>query len=338
MKPASHAGPTKLEFMRTIYRFALPAALALIAASWGVPARAEDSSTPSSEAATSAAGIDPAVSGAPSGASASGFERATPKPAPDPCKQPQVVAGPTRPYWDSGAATTQCGNLEMDFGWQLQPMGAGVRQQMLVSSLRYGLTPRVDLRWGVINHISQSGGGLAPLAGVGDQSVSATYHISDQRRLLPAFALGYGFEIPVGNPAKGFGSGFADHQFLFIASRDLSRIHLDFNAVGTLTGEANGHDGAVQFGLAATRTMTNKLSLILESYGGPQPGTSDRFGAAMFGGTYSLRPWLVVDGAYVRTYTAGSPRQQIIFGITTARRLSFGPIPRGSAIARLLGR
>src|ERR1017187_2613218 len=113
------------------------------------------------------------------------------------------------------------------------------------------------------------------------------------------------------NPAKGFGSGFADHQFLFIASRDLGRIHLDFNAVGSLTGEASGHDGAVQLGLAATRAMTSRLSLILESYGGPQPCTSDRFGAAMIGATFSLRPWLVVDGAYVRTYTAGSPRQQI---------------------------
>ena len=252
--------------------------------------------------------------------------------------QLEVAASPTRPNWDNGAATTPCGNIETDFGWQLQPMGAGVHQQLLVSSARYGLAPRIDLRWGLTNHIAQGGGGLAPLGGVGDQSVAARYRFRDQRRWMPALALSYGVKIPTANPAKGFGSGFTDHQFLFIASSDLGRLHLDFNTAGNLTGQGHGYEGTTQFGLAATRPVSRNLAVIVESYGGLQPGTPDKLGAALAGGSYTLRPWLVLDGAYVRTYTAGSPRQQILFGFTYARRLGFGPVPRRPAWARLLGR
>ncbi len=282
--------------------------------------------------------MDPSIPGGAAAVSSSGFERGIPSQPPDQCLSEELAASPSRPYWDSGAATTPCGNIETDFGWIWQPMGGGVRQRLLVSSVRYGLTPRMDLRWGVTNHIAQSGGGTEPLEGVGDQSVSTTYRFREQGRWVPAMAFSYGFELPEANPAKGFGSGFGDHQFLFIASRDQGSIHLDFNTVGLLEGEASGHEGAVQFGLALTRPVTRRLSWILESYGGQQPGTKERFGAGLTGGSFILRPWLVLDGAYTRTYTAGSPRQQILFGVTCARRLAFSLIAKGSALGRLLGR
>lgn len=324
--------------MKTIQRIASLAVFAVIAASWAAPALGEDFSSVAVGMGPSMAANDASSSAAVAEGSVSGFEPGGRGQAPDPCTQAQIIASPSRPYWDSGAATTQCGNLETDFGWTSLGMGAGVRQRMLVSSVRYGFTPRMDLRWGLINHISQGGGDTPSIAGVGDQSLSATYRFYEQGHWLPAMAFSYGFNIPEASPDKGFGSGFTDHQFLFIASRDLGRIHLDFNTVGTLIGEKHGHNGAAQFGLAATRQVTKKLALILESYGGPQPGTTDRFGAMLTGGTYNLRPWLVLDGAYAQAYTAGSPRQQILVGLTCSRRLGFGPISRGSAIARMLGR
>jgi hypothetical protein len=216
-------------------------------------------------------------------------------------------------------------------------MGGGVQQRALVSSVRYGLTPKLDLRWGTTNHISQRGGGPT-LEGIGDQSVSATYRFQHQSRWIPALAFSYGLKIPTANPTKGFGTGFIDHQFLLIVSRDLGRNHIDFNTVGTLTGKARGHGGSPQFGLAFTRQVTGKVAWIFESYGGPQEDTSDRFGAILSGVSYSLHPWLVLDGAYVKTYTAGCPREQILFGLTYAMRAGFPPLARGSKIARLLGR
>jgi len=151
-------------------------------------------------------------------------------------------------------------------------------------------------------------------------------------------ALSYGAKIPTANPAKGFGSGLTDHQVVLLVSRDLGKSHLDFNMVGLIAGTPHGHDGAAQFGMALSRPVTGKLTLILESCGGPQPGTSNRFGAALAGATYNLRPDLVVDLAYSRQYTAGAPREMVLAGITWARRLRIKPTALNSTIARLVGR
>jgi hypothetical protein len=269
---------------------------------------------------------------------AAGMVLAAPRAPQDPCFLADAASNPTRPNWDLSAQTTQCGVIEIDSGWLRQPMGAGVRQTVWLSSMRYGLTPRLDLRWGLIGHIAQNGGGASPLEGAGDQWLSARYRFLDQGKVLPALAFIYGAKIPTANPAKGFGSGYADNQFTLIASRDLGKNHFDFNVVGTAVGQAHGHDGAAQFGLAFTRPLSKKLSWILESYGGPQPGTSNRFGAAFTGVSYALRPALAVDAAYSRTYTAGSPREQFAFGFTYALRPGFAPLPKGMALSRLLGR
>jgi hypothetical protein len=260
-------------------------------------------------------------------------------PAPvDPCALAEVAAVPTRPNWDTSTSTTQCGVIETDYGWLDQPVGGGVRQQMLQLSMRYGLTPRLDLRWGLTSHMTQSGGGTAALEGAGDQWLSVRYRFLEQRRIMPSMAFLYGAKIPTANPGKGFGTGFVDHQFVLIASRDLGKNHLDFNTVGTLAGATHGRDGAAQLGLALTRPATRKLSWILESYGGPQPGVPDRFGAALLGGSYVLHPKAVLDAAYTRTYTAGAPRQQFLFGFTCALRPGIASLPRRWAFARLLGR
>jgi hypothetical protein len=278
--------------------------------------------------------IPSAISPAP----AASLVLAAPAEPADPCSAAETTANPTRPAWDYAASTTQCGVVETDYGFLDQPLGGGVGQRMLVTSLRYGLTPKLDLRWGLTNRIFQSSAGTSSLEGVGDQWLSTRYRFLEQGRVAPAIAFLYGVKIPMANPVKGFGSGFVDHQLIFIASRDLGRYHLDFNTVGTIVGEKHGHDGAAQFGVAITRPFTKKLSGILESYGGPQPGTADRFGAGFVGATYTLRPQLVLDGAYTCTYTAGSPRQQILFGVSYAKRPGFAPMSRSSAVARLLGR
>jgi hypothetical protein len=204
--------------------------------------------------------------------------------------------------------------------------------------VRYGLTPKLDLRWGITDRMAQSGGGVGSLEGAGDQWLNARYRFEEQGKWTPAMALLYGLKIPAASPAKGFGSGYVDNQFILIVSRDLGRNHLDFNTSGTVAGGPVGRDGAAQFGLALTRPVSTKLSLILESYGGAQPGTPARIGAEFGGATYALRPGFVFDSAYSKTYTAGTPRQQFLFGMTFAMRPGFAPIPRGNLAGRMLGR
>ncbi|MFP5230404.1 MAG: hypothetical protein ACLGXA_22540 [Acidobacteriota bacterium] len=254
----------------------------------------------------------------------------------DPCDTADLTATPSRPVWTAGAQTTQCGVLETDYGWLWQGLGGGFRQTAAAMSMRYGVTPRLDLRWGVPAHLTQSGGGAPALQGVSDQSLSLTYRFAEQSSRLPAMALGYGFKIPTANPAKGFGTGFVDHQLAFIASRDVRKLHFDFNTAGILAGSPRGYDGAAQYGLVLSVPAT-KQWMFVETDGGSLPGIADRFGQALAGVQWSVRPWLVIDTAYTRAYTAGLPRQQFTVGWTWSTR----PAPVVMArqrLARLLGR
>lgn len=293
-----------------------------------------------------ASATDIAINGAGTGgpaiegtAGASSFERPpVAEKVVDPCLSDDLVSQPSRPNWSAGAATTQCNVLEFDSGWLLTPMGRGVRQSLFPASVRYGLTPRMDLRWGMFGPVTQSGGGASTLHGVTDQCFGITYRFLDQGRWMPALALSYGLKDPHANPAKGFGTGFFDHQLVFIASRDIRRLHFDFNTVGTIVGGPNSKDGAAQFGMVMSLPVTKSLTWLVESDGGPQPGTSDRYGAALTGASWALRPWLVADAGYTRAYTAGTPRSQITAGITFTRRSGFAPLPSGSRLAHWLGR
>ena len=295
---------------------ALVAAILLCGAEFALAEHEAGGTKTDTTTATVAAG---AAGGASAGTTLGATQPASAQ-SPNPCSLPEVTSSPSRPNWSNSASTTQCGVVEMDSGFIAQPMGGGVGQRMAVSSIRYGLTPTLQLRWGVTGHMAQSGGTTGPLEGLGDQTAGATWRFHEQGAWMPALAVSYAYKIPIANPAKGFGSGFADHQFLFIASRDLGKNHFDFNTAGVITGQQHGRDGAAQFGLALTRPITSKLSGVLESYGGPQPDTPARYGAMLTGASYTLCPSFVLDGAYVHAYTGGAPRSQLLFGFTYAMR------------------
>jgi hypothetical protein len=255
----------------------------------------------------------------------------------DVCSAAEIDPNSASPTWDTPAATVPCGALETDNLLIMQPVGAGVHQQMMVTTAKYGLTPHLEIRWGLPGRMMQSGAGTSRLVGTTDQWLGACYRFHDQGGWLPDLALDYALKIPTANPAKGFGSGYTDHLLMFIASRDAGRTHVDFNVVGTIAGATGGSDGAAQLGLALTRPIGSRFLGTIEAYGGPQPGTSDRYGAGLVGGAWSVHPWLSLNAAYAHAYTAGAPRQQLILGFIYTIRPGFG-LPGGSRIRSLLGR
>jgi hypothetical protein len=265
------------------------------------------------------------------------LEPGSPVKTSDGCSATEIEPNSMSPTWDTQAETTPCGALETDNLLVRQPVGPGVWQQTLTTTLKYGLAPRLEVRWVPPGRASQAGGGTVRLGGTTDQWLGALYRFHDQGRRAPDMALDYAFKIPTANPAKGFGSGFADHQLTFIASRDLGPNHLDLNVVGTIAGAATGSDGAAQFGMAFTRSFSSRLLGTVEAFGGPQPGTSDRYGALLAGGAWGIRPWLAINGGVTYAYTAGSPRQQYLMGFIYSMRPGF-PTLKESRLMRVFGR
>lgn len=255
----------------------------------------------------------------------------------DACRDSELQPNSMSPTWNIQASTVQCGALETDNLATLQPLGGGVTQSSLGTTAKYGLAPRLEIRWGLPGRMYQGGRGTPRLAGTTDQWLAALYRFHDQAGWTPDLALDYAFKLPTANPAKGFGSGYADHLLTFIASRDLGPNHIDFNLVGTLAGGPRGHDGAAQFGMGFSRTFAHNLMGTLEAFGGPQPGTPDRYGAIFLGGSWGLKPSLALNGGCIRSYTAGSPRAQYMLGFIYTMRPGFA-LPAQKRLGRIFGR
>jgi hypothetical protein len=253
----------------------------------------------------------------------------------DTCADPELQPNSMSPTWNIQASTVQCGALETDNLATLQPLGGGVAQWTVGTTAKYGLAPRLEIRWGLPGRMYQGGG--PRLAGTTDQWLAGLYRFHDQAGWAPDLALDYAFKIPTANPAKGFGSGYGDHLLTFIASRDLGPNHIDFNVVGTLAGEPGGYEGAAQLGMGLSRTFAHHLMGTIEAFGGPQPGTEDRYGAVFLGGSWGLRPQLALNGGWIRSYTAGSPREQFMFGFIYTIRPGLA-LPRESRLSRIFGR
>jgi hypothetical protein len=234
------------------------------------------------------------------------------------CPAQPLAADGNRPTFTFPATTTECGMFEADFGFTTQSMGGGVQQNYAPVSLRYGVTPRFDVRWGAVNHIWQTGN--PSLQGAGDTYLGARYNFLAQSHNVPALGVFYQVKIPTANQAKGLGSGYVDNLLTLLASKDFGHYHIDFNLDGTVAGAAHGTNPAIQGDLALTRTLTKTTSVIVESFGGSEPSTSDRIGIALVGATWAVRPWFVLDTAYNRAFTGtsgtGAPHQQFLVGGT----------------------
>lgn len=236
----------------------------------------------------------------------------------------EIESNAAVPLWDAPAETTPCGAIETDNLLIRQMMGSGIHQDLMITTARYGLTSHIEIRWELPGRMMQSGSGTPRLVGSTDQLAGVCWRFHDNSGWAPDLALDYAVKIPTANPGKRFGSGYADNQLTFIASRDLGNNHIDFNTAGTIAGGPQGPDGAAQFGMAFSRTITSRFLLAIETFGGSQPGTPDRYGAGLFGGAWSIHPWLALNAAYSQAYTSGSPRDQLLIGFIYTMRPGFG--------------
>jgi len=120
--------------------------------------------------------------------------------------QQEITAAPTRPTVTSSTTTTQCGVVEADHGITAVVPGNGTHNEVLGGSLRYGITPRLDFRWGADN-LHTTAGNAAMVHGTGDNCVGARYRLTSEKQTWLSLAAMYTYKFCTANPAKGFGTG-----------------------------------------------------------------------------------------------------------------------------------
>jgi hypothetical protein len=153
----------------------------------------------------------------------------------------------------------------------------------------------------------------------GDNWLGPQIRFYRQTKLVPSFAFSYAVKIPSASTADGLGSGRVDHQFTFLAGKDIMHFHFDFNVSQFLIGRPNasGFDKNQQLNLAFSHFIYGGFQFTGEFYGQTQLNQeSPAFASSLWALTYTVVPRLVIDGGFESGLTSGGPHRHAFVGAT----------------------
>jgi len=236
------------------------------------------------------------------------------------CYAPSITANPNRPTVANPADITQYGVLELEYGWDRTSLGAGAHVTELEGLLKFGLLCDIELRWTMTNYLWQSPS-AGNQSGTGDNWFGPQVRFYRQTAHVPTLALNYAVKAPTASSSKGLGSGLVDHSVTFLASKDIKKIHFDFNATSFWIGKpaGSGFDQNFQINLAFSRTIKGRLGFTGEFYGNTElnPATPG-FASTLWAPTFAVTPRLIIDAGIEIGLSRGAPQQHFFVGITYA--------------------
>jgi len=236
------------------------------------------------------------------------------------CFNSTLASVPSRPTVTNATDTTQCGVVELEYGLERQWPGGGSNRDDLSGGLRFGLTPKLDFHWssGDFVHIMDGGGDRT---GYGDNWLGLKYRFVGQTKHRPALGLFYDAKVPSASAALGLGSGKVDHSISFLASKDVRKVHFDFNVIELLAGRptASGTDHNTGLALSSAIPLIKHWGLVLEGYGYSALNSANpAFASALVGATYQVSPRFVLDGGLDVGVTHDAPKKRAFVGVTYA--------------------
>lgn len=229
-----------------------------------------------------------------------------------------IAAHPNRPTVANPADITQYGVLELEYGWDRLWPEAGIQQTSVGGLLKLGLLCDVELRWNTTSFTSQTDPS-GTHGGFGDNWLGPQIRFYRQTARVPTLALSYAIKIPSGPTENGLGTGRVDHEFTFLASKDIKRFHVDFNVTEFLIGrpDASGFDENQQINVAFSHAIRGRLEVTGEVYKQTRlnqmtPG----FVSSPWALTYTILPRLVIDGGFEVGLGSGGPHRHAFVGAT----------------------
>jgi hypothetical protein len=236
------------------------------------------------------------------------------------CYADSISANPNRPTVANPADITQYGVLELEYGWDRVWPVKGVTQTSASGLLKFAVLCDVEVRWNTTSFVTQTDASGTHTT-FGDNWLGPQIRFYKQTKHAPSLAFSYAVKIPSASTEDGLGSGRVDHSFTFLASKDVAKIHFDFNASEFLIGrtDATGFDKNAEFNLAFSHAIHGPLQFTGEFYGDtPLNATTSGVASSLWALTYTVRPRLVIDGGFEVGLTSGGPHRHLFFGVTYA--------------------
>lgn len=141
------------------------------------------------------------------------------------CYADSIAANPNRPTVANPADITQYGVLELEYGFDRIWPRAGVRQTSLGGLLKLAVLCDLEFRWTTTSYLSQSDSAGTHRT-FGDNWFGPQVRFYHQNKHVPTLSFSYAVKIPSAGTKDGLGSGFVDHDFTFLASKDIGKVHL----------------------------------------------------------------------------------------------------------------
>lgn len=223
-----------------------------------------------------------------------------------PARDPRT-AQPERPTVATHAGTVRRGWIEIEAGIEADRGPGDASNHITTLVTKIGVARRAQLSIG-INGSTPDGG----RTGFGDLAVGLKMRIAEDHPLLGDFAIQPSLKFPTGSVTGRTGTGTTDASLLLISSRDAGPVHIDLNAGYTARGGDGSNTPKAQWVWTASfgGVLTGSSGWTAELYG--YPGTGGASGAAplvglLFGPTFTVRNWLVLDIGAIVPVAGGQP-------------------------------
>ncbi len=227
-----------------------------------------------------------------------------------------IVAHPNRPTVSTSAETTQCGVLEVEYGWTVQWPEADVTESGLGGMMRLGLSSRLDLRWSTDGYLGRTGL-RGRQSGTGDQWLGTQYFLRRESGTAPALALGYAVKFP--GALDSMGSAYWDHRIALIASKTIGEMNWNLNATYVLSGAEGNIDRNWELATGFSRPVHGHLSVAGDVYVDTRRNPEERaFGSTLWAVTYAASPRLILDAGVNLGLTNETARRRVVVGLTYA--------------------
>jgi len=242
------------------------------------------------------------------------------------CFSRSISVSTDRPTYSNATATAQCGVMEVMGGMDRVWVGRGLHQDDLDQALQFGLTPSMDLHYSG-NLYWNDGGHSGSLSGVSDSYAGVRYRFTQQTHWMPSFGAFYTVKVPTASPLFGMSTGRYDHFLSALVSKDLPKVHLDFNVTEQVEGRqsASGFDRNDAYVLFASTPITPKLSLLGGAYGfGGLNASTPAYAVSSVGVDWQVSRTLILDASMDEGVTSAAPRKRLGFGFTYAYANVYG--------------
>jgi len=205
-------------------------------------------------------------------------------------------AQPERPTVATHAGTVAPGWLEIEAGGELDHYNDHSQGVGLPLTIKLGLSS--NIQFSVFASAVQPTGVNA--IQVGDLAFGLKWRLADDLPILGRFAVLPSIKLPTGSTATAAGTGTVDGNMLLISSHDFGQVALDIN-FGYARRSGNGTtapQSATLWTISFGGLAVGALGWVAELYGLPgTPGSAGKSPvvAALFGPTFVVDPWLVLD-------------------------------------------